>query len=363
MNKKEYLVSLRNRTEAGTSEQDRKRLYKGGALLLVAALAAIAAGMGISYAQRSNAYEVYQQSGEIPYEYLDVKGVFASWNEQAIGNDANALLTGGKVLVRNHLRITGAASVPPDSGFRQLPAASYLNLVGNTIVYRSDKDRHIYAADRDSLESRVLYDGNAGEVFCTGSRVYFIDYDAGGIVSCLELFTPSDKKVVTQESVRAFAVCGDEILYLSAAHTLCRAPLPQGEGVKIHPHQLMHRVERFYLYDEGIVAESRDAVSSFTMQGDCVRLRYRSQDKDLQVLGCLAGRLVLRENGSYKFVRLDTMQTEPMAFESADSQLLTSLMQDETGALLGVVYDEQDAAAADRLVCSGTIETAGEEGK
>lgn len=187
MNKKEYLESLRAQVTDDASRQGGRKLLKSSAMLLAAALAAIGIGMGISHAQRNSAYEHYQQSGELSYEYLDVKDAFASWNQKDVGNDVDALLAGGRVLLRDNLRVTGASAVPAESGFRQIPDASYLNLVGNAIVYRSDKDRHIYAADRDSLQSRLLYEGNAGEVFCVGTRVYFIDYDAGGIVSYLDL--------------------------------------------------------------------------------------------------------------------------------------------------------------------------------
>lgn len=364
MNKKEYLESLHAQAEGGASQQGGRKLLKSSAMLLAAALAAIGIGMGISHAQRNSAYEHYQQSGELSYEYLDVKDVFTNWNQTAIGNDANNLLAGGKILLHDNLRVTGASAVLAESGFRQIPAASYLNLVGNAIVYRSDKDRHIYAADRDSLQSRLLYDGNAGEVFCVGTRVYFIDYDAGGIVSYLDLAATSDKKAVTAEGVSSFAVCGDEVLYLNAAHTLRHAALPAESGTKIHPRDLMQRVERFYLCEAGIVAESRDTVVSFTMQGDRVQRRYRSADDDMQVAGFLPRQqlLLIRENGSYVVVRLDAAQAQPLPFDGADTRTITSLVQDEAGALYGVACSKKDASASE-LVGFGTAGIDGKAGR
>lgn len=366
MNKKEYFESIRAQVANDASRQGGRKLLKSSAMLLAAALAAIGIGMGISHAQRNSAYEHYQQSGELSYEYLDVKDAFASWTQKDVGNDVDALLAGGKILLRDNLRVTGASSVPAESGFRQIPDASYLNLVGNTIVYRSDKDRHVYAADRDSLQSRLLYDGNAGEVFCVGTRVYFIDYDAGGIVSYLDLTAPSDKKAVTAEGVSSFAVCGDEVLYLNAAHTLRHAALSAENGAKIHPKDLMQRVERFYLCDAGIVAESRDTVASFTMQGDRVQRRYRSADGDMQVAGFLPGQqlLLIRENGSYAAVRLGPAQAQPLPFDGADKRTLTSLVQDEAGAIYGVACAKKDTSSrASELVGFGTVGTAETDGK
>lgn len=164
----------------------------------------------------------------------------------------------------------------------------------------------------------------------------------------------------------SFAVCGDEILYLNAAHTLRHAALSAENGAKIHPRDLMQRVERFYLYDAGIVAESRDTAASFTMQGDRVQRRYRSTDGNLQVAGFLPGQqlLLIRENGSYATVRLGAAQAQPLPFDGADTRTLTSLVQDEAGAIYGVACAKKDTSSrVSELVGFGTAGTDGKAGR
>ena len=233
-----------------------KRMLVNGAKLFIVLAVATGAGAAVTSIQESNAAEAFQSSGNLPYEFMYADGMFTKWNAESIGNDMNTLLTGGKILIRDGMHVTGAAA-DPDSGFLVLPGASYLNKVGNIIVYRDDKDRHIYTISPSTKLKTVLYAGNSGEVLCTKDSVYFIDYDSGSNVMKMPLDGSSDKSVVVDTEVSSFAVCGDTVLYIDSLHNLNSQEL----GSKSRK-TLMTQVERFYLNGD-IIAESQNKVVSF----------------------------------------------------------------------------------------------------
>ena len=218
-----------------------KRMLVNGAKLFIVLAVATGAGAAVTSIQESNAAEAFQSSGNLPYEFMYADGMFTKWNAESIGNDMNTLLTGGKILIRDGMHVTGAAA-DPDSGFLVLPGASYLNKVGNIIVYRDDKDRHIYTINPSTKLKTVLYAGNSGEVLCTKDSVYFIDYDSGSNVLKMPLDGSSDKSAVVDTEVSSFAVCGDTVLYIDSLHNLNSQEL----GSKSRK-TLMTQVERFYL--------------------------------------------------------------------------------------------------------------------
>ena len=314
-----------------------KRMLVNGAKLFIVLAVATGAGAAVTSIQESNAAEAFQSSGNLPYEFMYADGMFTKWNAESIGNDMNTLLTGGKILIRDGMHVTGAAA-DPDSGFLVLPGASYLNKVGNIIVYRDDKDRHIYTISPSTKLKTVLYAGNSGEVLCTKDSVYFIKMPLDG---------SSDKSVVVDTEVSSFAVCGDTVLYIDSLHNLNSQEL----GSKSRK-TLMTQVERFYLNGD-IIAESQNTVVSFRPNGNTAHKLYESLDKEMRLAGMVGDTLFIEAGGSFLAVHAGKSET----LDAPQGTMYSSIAKDDAGNYYGICYAaDADSKTVMRLVKIGGVE-------
>lgn len=323
-----------------------KRMLVNGAKLFIVLAVATGAGAAVTSIQESNAAEAFQSSGNLPYEFMYADGMFTKWNAESIGNDMNTLLTGGKILIRDGMHVTGAAA-DPDSGFLVLPGASYLNKVGNIIVYRDDKDRHIYTINPSTKLKTVLYAGNSGEVLCTKDSVYFIDYDSGSNVLKMPLDGSSDKSAVVDTEVSSFAVCGDTVLYIDSLHNLNSQEL----GSKSRK-TLMTQVERFYLNGD-IIAESQNKVVSFRPNGNTAHKLYESLDKEMRLASMVGDTLFIEAGGSFLAVHAGKSET----LDAPQGTMYSSIAKDDAGNYYGICYAaDADSKTVMRLVKIGGVE-------
>lgn len=343
-----YLESLRQKVEKieDIRSHGMKHMLVNGAKLCIALAVAIGVGTAVTSMQEGDAAKAFESNGKLSYEFMYVDGTFAKWNAEYVGNDINTLLTGGKVLVRDGMHITGAAA-DMASGFLVLPGASYINKAGDTIIFRDDNDRHIYTYNPSTKQKAVLYSGNSGEVICTKDSIYFIDYDSDSSVMKLPLAGGSDKSAVVSEEVSSFAVCGDTVLYINSAHNL----YSQGLDDKSHK-RLMSEVERFYL-DGNIIAESQNKVVSFRPNGNKAYELYESLDKEMRMAGVIGDTLFIEASGSFLAVR----DGRSSALDAPQGAMYGSIARDAAGNYYGVCYAADGSSkAGSRLVKIGGVQ-------
>ena len=343
-----YLESLQQKAEKieDIRSHGMKRMLVNGSKLFIVLAVATGIGTAVTSMQESDAVKAFQANGTLPYEFMYADGTFAKWNDECVGNDINTLLTGGEIYVRDGMHITGAQADPAD-GFLVLPGATYINKVGDNIIYRDDKDHHIYTFNPSTKAKAVLYEGNSGEVMCTQDSVYFIDYDSNSSVMKLPLTGGSDKATVVDEAVSSFAVCGDTILYIDALHRLDSREI-SGKAHKM----LMTQVERFYL-DGNVIAESKDKVVSFRPNGDTAHELYASSDKEMRMSGLAGGNLFIEENGSFLAVR----DGKATALDVPQGLMYSSITEDDAGTYYGICYTaDGDNKTTLRLVKIGGVQ-------
>ena len=287
LNKREYLTQLQKEAAGGNplkSGDGRKKMLRSLAVLGVSA--SLFTGIGV--AGTDSAKEAaYEAGNQIAFENLGYKDNFDRLNHGTIGNDINLLLAGGKILIKDNVKFSGAQNVV--AGFQNIANASYLNICGNKIVYRDDKDRKIYAYDPSTTKKEVIYEGNAGEVYCVGTIVYFIGYPDDKICS-LNLESPKDSmQYITDIGVKSFAVCGDAILYLTNDGKL--------KYVKDKvAYTLARSIESFYLNGD-IVAKSGKNIIKFTTTGELPEQIYLASSADLRLVGADSDYVYVQEEG------------------------------------------------------------------
>lgn len=291
--KAEYLDSLQKDVEdmQNLKEQGVHRILRNGAKLLLITAIVMGIGAAGTSMQEKNAVASFKSTGIPAYEFLYTDHVFADWNAAGTGNDVNALLTGGKVLIRDGIYVSGVPVDDASGTFQVLPNASYLNKMGNQLIYRDDKDRHIYAYNLDTKQKNIIYTGNCGEVFCTKDSIYFVDYDDHANIMKIEPSNPADKKTVVTQSVQSFAVCGDTVLFLDEGSSLKKQVIGE-KSVST----LMKHVERFYLNGH-ILAETKNEIVAFKPDGKDSRKVFTSKDPEAALVGISGDKLFLQDNG------------------------------------------------------------------
>lgn len=332
--KAEYLVSLQEKAKkiGDIRLHGTKRLIINGVKLLVVFVIVTGIGTVISSMQENDAAKAFQNNGELSFEFLYHDGIFSQWNAESIGNDINTLLTGGKILVRDGVRVTGATVVKPDDGFLIIQNASYLNKIGDFIIYRDDKDRHIYMVNLVTRQKTVLYAGNSGEVLCTKDNIYFIDYDCNSNIMKLSLDGNAPKKVMVNKFVTSFAVCGDTIIYIDSKQDLCSQKI-NGQSHKT----LMSNVERFYI-NGNIIAESKNKVVSFRPNGNKAQMLYEDSDKEMQLAGIIGNHLFIESKGAFLVVN----GGKPTTLNIPQGRMYGSIVKDGVNNYYGICYENND---------------------
>ncbi len=287
LSKREYLKQLQKDAAGGNpfkSGEGRKKVLKSLAAMGISA--SLLTGIGV--AGTNNAKETAYEAGEqITFENLGYKDNFSRLNHGTIGNDINLLLSGGKILIKENVKYSGAQTAVAD--FRNIANASYLNLCDNKIVYRDDKDRKIYSYDPATTKKEIIYEGNAGEVYCVGKTVYFIGYPEDKVCS-LNLESPKESvQSITDNGVKSFAVCGDAILYLTNNGNL------KYLKDKVE-YNLASNIESFFINGD-IIAKSGNTIIKFTTTGELPEKIYQTSSADLRLVGADSDYVYIQEDG------------------------------------------------------------------
>lgn len=234
--------------------------------------------------------------------------------------------------MRDGVRVTGATVVKPDDGFLIIQNASYLNKIGDFIIYRDDKDRHIYMVNLVTRQKTVLYAGNSGKVLCTKDNIYFIDYDCNSNIMKLSLDGNAPKKVIVNKIVTSFAVCGDTIIYIDSKQDLCSQKI-NGQSHKT----LMSNVERFYI-NGNIIAESKNKVVSFRPNGNKAQMLYEDSDKEMQLAGIIGNHLFIESKGAFLVVN----GGKPTTLNIPQGRMYGSIVKDGVNNYYGICYENND---------------------
>lgn len=288
-----YLQSMQQRADSVRALQKNgfTLLFKKSWILLLACGLALGAGFMGTKMDREKAYTTFQQTGEIVYEDMDVEDTFTQWNKGNNGNDVNTLLGGGVILTRGGQSYTGVPAGQLQGKFQQLPASSYLNLVGSTLYYRDDASRNVYALELTSKAPRVFIKGNIGEVFCSNDTLYYVDHDQKNQIFSKSLSGDSEPQLVFTEPVLKFAVINHVLLVLQTDRKLFYV-----EGRKKH---LLVDTDDFVIAEGKIYAVSQRRIICFSPSGDGAHKVYEGADK-LQLIGASGTTIYFLENQAVK---------------------------------------------------------------
>lgn len=356
--KGEYLQSLQasvNKVQKRKTPKGRIRTWGMAALVCVGSAAGIWYEANASASEQVSRYESYRDSTEtiVSIDSLAYEDTFEIWNSRDIGNDANTLLSGGAVYVQGPIKVLPSSdfvstNVILESGETQnIPmAGSSLNVVGNTIVFRNDATRNIHAYDLASGEDNIIFDGNAGEVFISDGRIYYIDLGDGFAVKSMNL-DGSDKQKLLDGPIQSFAVFGDTIIYLDTEQSLFRTQ-PDGQV----PQRLVSNIERFFI-GEKVYAESKNTIIAFSPSGSEAEAVYVSESDDFRLIGYQEGKLFFQEAGALKYLEDGACSTVC----SDNHVLYDSLDIDSLGKIYCIGF--KDAGTKEVLVASSVPESGG----
>lgn len=338
MTKQEYLNELQKNAEESTVFRSQKGIKKRKRYFKVLAIGTVLA-LGGAFVETNNerkdAYSEYIESGNVSFEYLDYQDTFEIWNSQELGNDVNTLLSGGKVLVKDDITITPNEKNKGlflKNGFTQNQIsesnASYINLVDRVVYYRNDKDRNIYLFDLNTQESKLLYDGNVGEIFFTNNKLYYIDFDKNSCIVSIDLADNLEKEVVVDYPTHSFVVCGDTVVFLGTDKTLYTKGI--GSDSK---SSLINNIERFFLNGK-VVAESGNTIFQFLPTGGRASEVYNSESDSVQLVGVGKNGVYIQEN-SKLYCILDSKKT---LIETKEAALFKSIVEGIDGKIYTLAY-------------------------
>lgn len=340
LSKQEFLQQLQQEAEATSLSRiivAKKKFIKGTAILLAVGIICSVSEVIISRQMRSSAYA----SGELPtFVNLSYQDNFQRLNQAPIGNDINALLTGGKILLRDNMKVSGLGV--QYEYFHVIANASYLNQIGDAVIFRNDKDRHIYS--QQNGKNTLLFNGSAGEVFCVGDDVYFVNMDKKRNI-CLINRQQSDSspQVIVQESVYNFAVCNDEIVFLTTDYKLKHQALKAQ-----HAELLANNIEEFIL-NGNIIAKSSNEILQFTTDGELPKKLYASDAEDLHIIGVDGNTIYIQEDNTIKTISAGETQTNSQEFYAEKHKLYQSMIVHDKN-LYVTVMDMQNNNVAESIL-------------
>lgn len=288
MTKKEYLDQLEKQAghKASNPNYWKKIMLKRIGVVFAVAVILTGASAAITNHSRESAYD----AGGLPaWENLSYKDSFQRLNQSPIGNDINTFLDGGKILMWGNAKAIGFTS--SQQGFLQLGAVSYINHLENSYVYRDDQSYHIFKFNPDNNDRKEIFNGRAGEVFCVGSMVYFVNLDAGRNIYVIDLNSSEDAAPLVKEHIQSFAVCNDAIVGLSTDNKLYSWDL-NGKGRST----LSRKIEKFFL-NGNIIAKTGNKLISFTTNGELPKDVYISEAEDFSLVGVRENTIYIQENG------------------------------------------------------------------
>lgn len=355
MTKQEYLDNLQKNADkilAANSPKVKKRRTIIAGILVIGSILSIGVGIIGTTGEKENAYSAFVEdlSGgdytTVPFEFLDYKDTFDLWNNHAVGNDANVLLSGGEIYSRDGIEIC-----PDESGqttkvqngesapYFINDKVSYINVSNGNAFYRSDTDRCIYRFDFDSQQTEMVFQGNVGEVFITNNMIYCIDYLQDSALISMDLQGNNQAAVVT-EPVSSFLVCGETLLYLDTTQHLYSATIGSGSASLI-----VSDIERFFV-DGLIYAESKNTIFCFTPTGGRAEEVYSSESDTLRMVGVIGGMVFFQEDGELHSYAGGTSNV----ISTSQHDLYSSLVKCEDGSLKARAYDQSDSGIKQAIV-------------
>lgn len=312
------------------------RLLRFWGILLVLAL--VLAGVGEHLAEHGRAADY--AAGRVTLEALGYEDNFARLRTH-IGNDANVLLTGGKILIDPK----AYASAFPIADFLELHGASYINRSDDKIIFRDDAT---LAAWRIGGEGGKLADG-VGEIFCVDSDVYAIRLSDRHLVRGTAENLPMNH-VYIDEPVLSFIATPDAVLYLTTAGAL--KVRTQKGLLRSFSQTLAKGIDAFFLDGGDIIAQSGTRILRFTTAGERPKI-LATIASDTDLVGAAGGAIYLKEKGllvSYEHGERTQWTKNPHA-------LYESIQTASDGSIFVVVHDVvdgQDQQTMERL-WKGTV--------
>lgn len=313
MTKQDYLQSMQKEADAVRNLQKNGYilLFKKSWILFLACGLGLGIGFFGTHVHREKAYATFQQTGNIVYQDMAVKDTFTRWNQANNGNDVNTLLGGGKLLARKGQFYTGVPAGQLQGRFHQLPASSYLNLVGATLYYRENASRKVMALDLASQTAKVFIDGNIGEVFCSNDTLYYVDHNQNDQIFAKSLSEGGDPQLVFGEPVVKFAVIGRALLVLQANRKVSYV-----EGKTKQP---LVNADDFAIVEGKIYAQNQNRIVSLDPSGKGASKVYEGSDK-LQLIGVSGSVVYFLDGQTVKKLQGSTVeQVDAPAFLLADS--------------------------------------------
>lgn len=348
--KKENIANLQKRAEKATapfSEKGLKRKKRISIVFVLGILVALGLGIISTSGERSRVYEEYlTDSSNIDFEYLRYEDTFTRWNENDIGNDVNVLLSGGKLYSKGNLSITpkedsydiirdGQVIKSFDSNI------SYINVLSDTVIFRDDLTRKIYAYNMETNNEVVISNDNCGEVFAANGLIYYVSFTDGSSIASINL-DGSGKCIVVDKPVANFLVCGDSIVYLTNTQYLYRHSLSSGSSTSI-----VSNVERFFVNGD-LIIESDDLIFSSYTNGNKAEEVYRSSEPSMRLISATPDEIIYQENGVLYSISVDEGTSSEIC--SNEFELFTSVLRCSDTYLLIAYQDKPNAATAPKLV-------------
>lgn len=337
--KQEYLHGIQK--EADTVRNLQKNgymlLFKKSWILFLACGLGLGAGFFGTHLSREKAYATFQQTGNLVYQDMDVKDIFAQWNQANNGNDVNILLEGGKLLTRKGKFYTGAPAGQLQGKFHQLPASSFLNLVGSTLYYREDASRNVLALDLASQTAKVFIQGNIGEVFCTNDTMFYVDHDQNDQIFARSLSEGGEPQRVFAEPVVKFAVLGKGFLVLQANRKV--------SYIEGKTEQYLVNADDFVIAEGKIYAQNQNRIVRLAPSGKGASKVYEGSEK-LQLMGVSGSTIYFLEGQTVKKLQ----GSAATGVEAPSFLLAASLSTAEDGSRFFVGYQQEQKKPLEQQV-------------
>lgn len=342
MTKSEYMERIQKKADASKADLSKRVKIRRGVfasvLCLGSAAVCLVGGQQSDILAEENYTRFVESPAVVQLENLDYKDTFDIWNGTVIGNDVNCLLSGGEIYARGDLVITPKNS--EETGIRKGTSdttvfggrASYINVWGNTVVYRSEA-RNLMAYDMGRKTTKTIRGGNVGEVFVSEGKIYYtsisdrrlnaIEMNGSGVTTIID--TPVD----------TFAVLGDTILYRDFQSNLICYTISTGSS-----ESFGQGVERFFIAGD-IIIESGNKIYKTDSEGRNPSVIYESGDDSMRLVG-VAGQLLLIQEGG----KLRSMNRIDGSFSNilkSEYTLYRSLCVDDN-TLYAIAYKDADAA-------------------
>lgn len=345
MTKEEKLLEAQKSTQIWREKMDdklrrRKRIQIG---FLCAVAVSILIGMAGTPISDKIAFTAYQKNPgpEISTSVFRNKEGYQLWQENALHNDINCLLTGG-----NFYDNGDGLIISPSSDCSQMEITengrsrifsdslcSYLNVAGDTVYYRKDSDHCIYQSSVADGEEHIFYSGNAGEVYLYGDYIYFIDLSGSRSVVRMHTNGSKEPEMLVKQNVKEFFVYGDQCVYLTDGNGLYY----QDINKKAVGSAISGSYSRFF-FNGDIVVQSGKRIIAFETEGGNSRLLYEDKENDYRLVGAGNGCFYIQEGSSVKKIPVDSKSGDAVEYVESGGRLALSLLETENG-LNAIVYE------------------------